>query len=75
MTELTPELKAQLAVIIGTQKPYILELEKEAERIEHGTILVEIGVRAKVINKMDFIEIRKKWVQSQPSKLDPKPQA
>jgi len=50
-------------------------LEKEAERIEHGTILVEIGVRAKVINKMDFIEIRKKWVQSQPSKLDPKPQA
>lgn len=70
MNDLTPALKEQLIAIIGTHKPYIIELEKEAQRIEHGTIFVEIGVRAKIITKMDIIEIRKKWLHEK--QIDPK---
>lgn len=60
IVKLTPD---EFAEMIRQQKPYLMELEERAEKIGYGTIIVEITVRAKVVEKMEFIESKQIWMK------------
>lgn len=49
--KLTPE---QYAEMMRKNKPHLIVLEDEAQRLEYGTMEVTMYVRAGVVNKIDF---------------------
>lgn len=55
MDTLTPE---QYAQIIEKNKPHLVRIEEEVEKIADGSIEVKIEVRQGIVNKMTFIDSR-----------------
>jgi len=66
---LTPEQEEAIAQAIKTKKPYILEIEKNAQELQYGTMEIQMEVRAGAIEKMFFFN-KKIWLREKTSTLD-----
>lgn len=53
--KLTPE---QYAQIVEQNKPHLIRIEEEVEKVSDGSIEVRIEVRQGVVNKMTFVDSR-----------------
>lgn len=47
---------------ILSRKPYLIELEEEVQKLDYGEMDIKISVRAKVVEKMQFIKA-KTWLK------------
>lgn len=63
MSELTPELEAQIATSIRTKKPHLLKIEEEIQRVNHGYFTLKIYIRNGSVDKMDFIDATTSWLK------------
>lgn len=54
----------ELVKDILEKKPYLVALEEEVQNLEYGEIDVKISVRAKVVEKMQFIKA-KTWLRKE----------
>lgn len=52
----------ELVQEILTRKPYLIALEEEVQKLEYGEMDVKITIRAKVVEKMQFIKA-KTWLK------------
>lgn len=59
----TPEVLDQLLEdAMNQNKPHLIEIEKEAQKISYGEMNVVMYVRAGVINKMEFVD-KRTWLK------------
>ena len=58
--KMSPEDFAQM---IMENKPYLIELENNVAGLDFGTIEVVFTVRAGIVEGMEFVERRKKWLK------------
>lgn len=64
---LSPEQEAQIASVIKARKPYLIAIEEQVQKVEFGSVLVEVMVRNGSVDKMDFKEVNKSWIREKSS--------
>ncbi len=64
---LTTQQEAMIVDAIKARKPYLLRIEEEVEKVNFGSILLEVNVRNGSVDKMDFKEINKTWLREKSS--------
>ena len=60
--QLTPEQEALIASAIRKRKPYLLRVEEEVQRVQHGSIEVRLEVRNGSVDKITFFD-NKSWIR------------
>lgn len=53
----------EFAAAMQRNKPYLLEIEGEAQRIQHGEVTVRLEIRNGNVEKMQFIDAKRTWLR------------
>lgn len=61
------ELQNQIAEAMKKRKPYLIAIEEEVQRIQHGSVTIEIYVRSGSVDKLEYKDAKRSWIREKQS--------